>query len=135
MFTLISQIGINYRHSSLSQHAGDENFTVKAGDRIPYFQIDGQSVYDRLHTPKFHLLVFSAEANDYQSLKADLERQYAELVEFHEIPLHPQAAKAFGTDQTFSVLLRPDNYIGYLSTEVSLSTLSLYLQNFPGYRQ
>src|ERR1700674_4831021 len=35
IFTLISQIGINYRHSSLSQHADDENFTVKPGDRRP----------------------------------------------------------------------------------------------------
>ena len=130
MFTLISQIGINYRHSSLSQHAGDENFTVKAGDRMPYFLIDGQSVYDRLHASKFHLLVFSAEKNDYQSLAVGLESQYAGLVEFHEIPLHPQAAKAFGTNLSFSVLLRPDNYIGYLSTEVSLNALGVYLNNF-----
>jgi hypothetical protein len=128
-FTLISQIGINYRHSSLSQHAGDENFTVKAGDRMPYFLIDGQSVYDRLHAPKFHLLVFSAEQNGYQSLKTALESQYAELVDFHEIPLQPQVAKAFATDLSFSVLLRPDNYIGYLSTEVSLSALRVYLNN------
>ena len=135
VFTLISQIGINYRHGSLSQHAGDENFTVKAGDRMPYFLIDGQSVYDRLQAPKFHLLVFSAEKNDYQSLAAGLESQYAELVDFHELPLDPQVAKAFGTDLSFSVLLRPDNYIGYLSTEVSLNALSLYLQNFPGCRQ
>src|SRR6266850_2852163 len=122
-FTLISQIGINYRHSSLSQHAGDENFTVKAGDRMPYLLIDGQSVYERLHAPKFHLLVFSEEKDAYHSFKGDLESQYAELVDFHEIPLHPNAAKAFGTDLSFSVLLRPDNHIGYLSTEVSLNAL------------
>ncbi len=129
VFTLISQTGINYRHGSLSQHAGDENFSVKAGDRMPYFLIDGQSVYDRLRTPKFHLLVFSNEKDDH-SLKADPESQYAELVDFHKIPLHPEAAKAFGTDQSFSMLLRPDNYIGYLSTEVSLSGLSFYLNSF-----
>jgi FAD binding domain len=39
-FPTISQIGINYRHSSLSNHAGDKNFEVKAGDRMPYFLID-----------------------------------------------------------------------------------------------
>src|SRR5205085_5021014 len=36
IFPLISQIGINYRHGSLSRHAGDEEFEVKAGDRMPY---------------------------------------------------------------------------------------------------
>ena len=28
-FPLVSQIGINYRHSSLSNHAGDEDFEEK----------------------------------------------------------------------------------------------------------
>lgn len=101
---------------------------------MPYFLVDGQSIYDKLHQPKFHLLVFSAEGNDYQKLKAEIESQYAGFVEFHEIPLTPQAAKAFGTDQSFSVLLRPDNYIGYLSTEVSLNALRAYLNNFLGYQ-
>ncbi len=51
IFPLISQIGINYRHSSLSQHVGDENFRVKAGDRMPYFLINGTSIYDKLREP------------------------------------------------------------------------------------
>ena len=41
IFPTLSQIGINYRHSSLSRHAGDEDFTVKAGDRMPYVVLDG----------------------------------------------------------------------------------------------
>ena len=135
IFSLISQIGINYRHGSLSQHAGDENFTVKAGDRMPYFLVDGVSVYDKLCAPKFHFLVFSAEQNDYQSIKSEVESQYAEFVDFHEILLTPRAAEAFGTDRSFSVFLRPDNYIGYLSTEVSVNALRAYLKNFLGYQQ
>jgi hypothetical protein len=39
-------------------------------------------------------------------------RQYAELIDFNAISLDPQVADAFGTDKTFNVLLRPDNYIG-----------------------
>jgi 2-polyprenyl-6-methoxyphenol hydroxylase-like FAD-dependent oxidoreductase len=58
-FLLISQIGINYRDSSLSAHAGDREFDVKAGDRMPYFLVDGKSIYDKLREPKFHLLTFS----------------------------------------------------------------------------
>ena len=135
IFPLVSQIGINYRHGSLSQHAGDENFTVKAGDRMPYFLVDGASVYDRLREAKAHFIVFSAGENDYQSLQAELESQYAPFVDFHEIPLHPNAAEAFGTDRSFSVLLRPDNYIGFLSTDVSLNAIDSYLANFVGYRE
>jgi 2-polyprenyl-6-methoxyphenol hydroxylase-like FAD-dependent oxidoreductase len=132
IFPLVSQIGINYRHGSLSRHAGDENFAIKAGDRMPYFLLDGHSVYDRLHAPKFHLLV--AKKNNHGSLKAELENEYSELVDFHQIALDPKVEETFGTDRSFSMLLRPDNYIGYLSTEVSLHPFEVYLMSFLGYR-
>ena len=128
VFPLISQIGINYRHSSLSQHAGDENFKVKAGDRMPYFLVDGDSIYDKLHEPKFHLLGVSDGQEDHQSLNTELEKQYAELVGFNAIPLAPQVAEIFGTNKSFNVLLRPDNYIGFISTETSLNGLRVYLK-------
>jgi 2-polyprenyl-6-methoxyphenol hydroxylase-like FAD-dependent oxidoreductase len=130
IFPLVSQIGINYRHSSLSRHAGDEDFAVKAGDRMPYFLLDGKSVYDKLHAPKFHLLVFSSEKNNYESLKAEFENKHAGLADFHEIALDPKVAEAFDTNRSFSLLLRPDNYIGYLSKEVSLNPFEVYLRNF-----
>src|SRR5258707_9297354 len=58
-FILISQIGIRYRDSSLSRHEGDEDFEVKAGDRMPYLAVDGKSIYDQLRAPRFHLISFS----------------------------------------------------------------------------
>src|SRR4029079_18169073 len=76
IFPLISQIGINYRHSSLSQHAGDENFNVKAGDRMPYILVDGESIYDGLQGPRFHLVVFSDAQAELQELQTELESQY-----------------------------------------------------------
>lgn len=135
IFPLVSQIGINYRHGSLTRHSGDENFAVKAGDRMPYFLLDGHSIYDKLHAPKFHLLVFSAEKNNHESLKAEFENEYSELAEFHEIAVDPSVEETFGTDRSFSLLLRPDNYIGYLSTEVSLKAFEVYLKNFLGFPQ
>jgi 2-polyprenyl-6-methoxyphenol hydroxylase-like FAD-dependent oxidoreductase len=132
VFPLISQIGINYRHSSLSNHAGDENFYVKAGDRMPYFLSDGKSIYCKLDDPKFHLLSFSEPQGSAQALKADLESEYAELVDFNAISLDPQVADAFGANREFIVLLRPDNYIGYISTDTSLSGLRGYLKDFIG---
>ena len=131
VFPLISQIGINYRHSSLSQHAGDENFSIKAGDRLPYLRLDGKNVYDELHAPKCHFLVFSDEP---QALQLELENQFGDLVEFHGFPLSQEVLNAFGAEQPFSLLLRPDNYIGYLATEVSFEPLRRYLRDFLRYR-
>lgn len=134
VFPLISQIGINYRHSSVSQHAGDENFAVKAGDRMPYFLVDGASVYDRLHEAKAHFLVFSTEQSDYQTLQAEFENRYAGFVDFHKIAFQPNVAEAFGTDKPFCVFLRPDNYIGFVTTDVSLDAVDFYLRDFLRYR-
>ena len=130
IFPLISQIGINYRHSSLSQHAGDENFNVKAGDRMPYFLTDGRSVYDRLHEPRFHFLTFSDAQGDTRELEPDLERELAGFIDFNTIVLQPEVREAFGTNKSFNVLLRPDCYIGYVSTETSLNELKVYLADF-----
>ncbi len=130
VFPLISQIGINYRHSSLSEHAGDENFKVKAGDRMPYFPVEDKSIYDKLHQPKFHFLIFSDAQDDFGALKTELESQYAELIDFSAVPLDPQAADVFGTDKSFNVLLRPDNYIGFISAESSPDKLRIYLNKF-----
>ncbi|MGI8849285.1 MAG: FAD-dependent monooxygenase [Pyrinomonadaceae bacterium] len=125
VFPRVSQIGINYRHSSLSKNNGTSS--VKAGDRMPYFLVDGASIYDKLRQPKFHLLVFSNAQSDFQELKTEFESQYAESIDFNVIPLSPQAAEVFGVDNSFNVLLRPDNYIGLISSETSLSDLRVYL--------
>jgi 2-polyprenyl-6-methoxyphenol hydroxylase-like FAD-dependent oxidoreductase len=129
VFPLISQIGISYRHSSLSMDgAGDAE--VKAGDRMPYFLIDGQSIYNGLHEPKFHLLNFVDE-NSSEKLNAEVEREYRGLVACHDLPLTPRAIEIFGTDKPFSVLLRPDNYIGFI-TEETAATLKSYFDNVIG---
>ena len=151
-FILISQIGITYRSGSLSMHEtdadeGDRHFEIKAGDRLPYFLIDGESIYDRLRAPKFHLLRFSdlesvgekkpsvsaVVVNDLgENLVADegvlseTESEYAHLIDRHVIPLYPNVVEIFGVDQPFNVLLRPDNYIGFISSDTSGSLLSKY---------
>jgi hypothetical protein len=131
-FPLVSQIGINYRHGSLSRHDGDEDFKVKAGDRMPYFSVDGESVYDRLREAKLHLLAFTDAQGSTQSSEREAERRYAELVDFHTLPLSPQAAEAFGAHGPFAVLLRPDNYVGFISAGTSSDELKAYLDDFIG---
>jgi 2-polyprenyl-6-methoxyphenol hydroxylase-like FAD-dependent oxidoreductase len=133
IFPLISQIGINYRHGSLSNHAGDEDFEVKAGDRLPYFLVDGKSIYDELKEAKFHFLVFSSKPNNFQALKNDLESRYAELVDFNGFSISPEVQEIFGTNKDFGVLLRPDNHVGVISSDLSSSRVQDYLTTFIGY--
>ena len=121
VFPAISQIAINYRSSSLSVSNG--SFTVKAGDRIPYFEIEGTSVYDRLHEPKFHVLTFHDGSSPMPDLTGDLDG----LADIHTFPLFPNIAEIFGASQTFSVLLRPDNYVGYIGTDPSSEDVKNYL--------
>jgi 2-polyprenyl-6-methoxyphenol hydroxylase-like FAD-dependent oxidoreductase len=133
-FPMISQIGINYRDGSLSRHGETEKFDVKAGDRMPYFLIDGKSVYDKLREPKFHLLTFSDGRSDYQATSEEIEREYAGLVDYHVLSLYPHVAEIFGTTKPFNVLLRPDNHIAYISTKTTTSELKDYLNEVIGYR-
>jgi 2-polyprenyl-6-methoxyphenol hydroxylase-like FAD-dependent oxidoreductase len=126
LFPMVSQIGLNYRDSSLSQHRDNLNFEVKAGDRMPYFLVDGANVYDKLRAPKFHFLVFSNGERDYKSLKLELEKEYGDAIDFNVIPLYPRVVEIFGTNRPFEVLLRPDNYIGFISTDLSLDGLKAY---------
>jgi 2-polyprenyl-6-methoxyphenol hydroxylase-like FAD-dependent oxidoreductase len=132
-FPLISQIGINYRDSSLSKHGFDEESEIKAGDRMPYFLHDGKSIYDELWQPKFHLLTFSDGQGDYQATRDEIESEYAHLVDYHVVPLYPHVAEVFDTNKPFNALLRPDNYIGFISQETSLDGLRAYLNEVIGH--
>ena len=100
---------------------------------MPYFLIDGESVYDRLREPKFHLLAFDDGRGTVQTPEVKAEDRHADLFDFQTVRLGPQAAEAFGADGPFAVLLRPDNYIGYISAEPSSGELDTYLKKYLGY--
>ncbi|CAN5708000.1 FAD-dependent monooxygenase [soil metagenome] len=127
-FRLISQIGINYREGSLSDHNGKGEFDVQAGDRMPYFLVDGKSIYHTLCEPKFHLLTFTDGKGDYQGMRGEIENEFASLVDYQVVPLYPHVAEVFGTTKPFNVLLRPDNYIGFLSQHTGLSQTRVYIR-------
>ncbi len=124
-FPLVSQIGINYRHSELSNHAGDANFKVKAGDRMPYFTIDDKSIFDFLREPKFHFLVFSNDKVSSENLFGQIE-SYGDSIDCQSFPLAPRVAEIFGANATFSLLLRPDNHIAFVSEQISFEELRNY---------
>lgn len=128
-FRRLSQIGINYRNHALSRNTGNGHFHVKAGDRMPYFLADGASVYDRLHAPKFHFITFSDGESDYQALDDEIKNEFADSIDYTTVPLYPQVAEIFGCEKPFNLLLRPDNYIGFISSDATTADLRDYLKN------
>jgi len=126
MFPLISQIGINYRNAALSDHTDDEPDDVKAGDRLPYFLVDGESVFDKLKEPKFHLLLFSN--SDRGNACEQILGKFGDLIDCHVIPITDRVREIFERKDDFCVFLRPDNYIAFISSEISARVVDEYLQ-------
>jgi hypothetical protein len=131
VFRTVSQVGISYRDSSLSQHTkSDKDFSIRAGDRMPFLVVDGVGIYERLRAPQFHLLAFTDAAEDV--LKGEIEKLNKGIVDFQIIALTPPVVDIFGSEEPFLVLLRPDNYIGLISSRVSADVVEAYLENVVG---
>ena len=128
VFPRISQISINYRGSSLSETKG--SFKVKAGDRMSWFEMNGKSVYDVLHEPVFHLLVFSDGKTEIPPLPVDLMKSWQGKIDSHFFDLNEKTAEVFGTREPFFLVLRPDNYIGMISDDFSPEAVDQYLSKF-----
>lgn len=128
LFSIVSQIGISYEDQSLSAEAG--GFSVKAGDRMPWFSMDGKSIYESLNQPSFHLLTFGADIDASDKLPEAVRSKFQAACDTHAFDLDKAASTAFGCDEPFVVLLRPDNYIGYLSRDLSAIKLEEYLTRY-----
>jgi 2-polyprenyl-6-methoxyphenol hydroxylase-like FAD-dependent oxidoreductase len=125
IFPRIAQIGINYEDFTLSKQFGA--FKVNAGDRMPWFTIDGRSIYDDLREPLFHLVIFHDGKDEIQPLPPDLMEAWEGKIDSHTYSLFPHVAELFGTDRSFFMILRPDNYIGLISNDFSPERLREYL--------
>jgi 2-polyprenyl-6-methoxyphenol hydroxylase-like FAD-dependent oxidoreductase len=123
VFPLISQIGINYRDDFLSEHTDDEFEDVRAGDRLPYFLVDGASIFEKLKAPKFHLLLFSkTEPGECQD--------FGDLVDCHHISIDERVSEIFGTENDFGLLLRPDNHIAFIASAMTPEQVADYFRRF-----
>ena len=122
IFPLISQIGINYRGSSLSV---GEGFKIKAGDRMPYFEIDGKGIYDDLTEPAFHLVIFHDGKSAVRPVP-ELTKEWTNKIDTHTYSLFPHISETFGASESFYLILRPDNYIGRISNDFSPEAIEFY---------
>jgi 2-polyprenyl-6-methoxyphenol hydroxylase-like FAD-dependent oxidoreductase len=115
-FPLLSMIGIKYPESSLTVagHIGK----ITSGDRMPYFEIDGQSIYESLKDPAYKLLYFGEAAMDFETAHSNIDLV---KLNFKNIP------PIFKREKGFYILLRPDNYIAYVGNDSARVNLALSL--------
>jgi 2-polyprenyl-6-methoxyphenol hydroxylase-like FAD-dependent oxidoreductase len=131
LFLLVSQIKIAYTSSSLSKGKAGK---IRAGMRLPYFFVTVQgrpvSVYSLVNRSPapFTILLYNLEAGNL--LLPDKEL-------FHPIELEKNWAnektfKSVGLPGSFIMVVRPDNYLAYISAELNLEEINRFMKN--GYR-
>jgi 2-polyprenyl-6-methoxyphenol hydroxylase-like FAD-dependent oxidoreductase len=130
-FRVVSQIGIHYRSSPLSQSTAElPRHAPRAGDRFPWLHLrlypDAPAVdlFQALTDTSFHLIVTGQDAvNAGQSA-------LGELLQVHVIPDHPEnrteLARAHIPTPSF-YLLRPDGHIGLCGTKLQPGAICGYL--------
>jgi 2-polyprenyl-6-methoxyphenol hydroxylase-like FAD-dependent oxidoreductase len=115
-FQTLSQIGIRYRESSLSQTLGGvPESAPHAGDRFPWLRLKfhpqgpREDLFQKLDDTRFNLLMIGQAA----SLAASL--QFGDMLQVHVVPpdIENKAALAAASVSSPSYyLLRPDGHIG-----------------------
>jgi 2-polyprenyl-6-methoxyphenol hydroxylase-like FAD-dependent oxidoreductase len=131
-FKTLSQTGISYRQSPLSQTLDDVAASApRAGDRFPWltlrFQADGprEDLFVRLDDMRFNLLVIG------QPPPARDQLEYGDLLDTHAIALDPdnsrELARAGITGPAF-YLVRPDGHVGLAGTRLDLTRLRKWFE-------
>jgi 2-polyprenyl-6-methoxyphenol hydroxylase-like FAD-dependent oxidoreductase len=131
-FRTISQTGIHYRASALSQTLpGVPDGAPRAGDRFPWLQVKRQAggavedLYQKLDDTRFNLVVIGQDAPSASALGS------GELIRTHHIACdeaHNRAALAqagIGTPAFY--LLRPDGHIGLAGVRFDAAAVARYL--------
>jgi len=137
-FLRISEIGIQYRKSLLSQYSSKGDFPTyapKPGERLPYinYQEDGKmiNIQDKVKSTDFHLFIFSKHSS-IDAINQIAER-YANLISFEIIQYTSGADdlfEQFGIVDSGCYLVRPDLYIAYRSAKPGADHFEAYLQQF-----
>lgn len=141
-FKSISEIGIAYRESRLSQEDSQPQFPNHApqpGDRMPYIKFqdaDGKekNIQEKLRDSAFHLFLFPGTTGTtmLEELLSVVAR-HKELIVVETLPLTPETKhlyEAFGIKDCGYYFVRPDLYIAYRSTKFDAANFENYLSHF-----
>lgn len=139
LFKMVSEIGIDYRRSTLSQNASFGKFSChapKPGHRLPFISFKGDTyddemnIQDRVRSMYFCLLVFKGNVPDEISSTV---KNLKDVIKAEIIPLTDQTKavyKKFGIVHSGCYLIRPDMYIAYRSQGFDGHHFYEYLASF-----
>jgi 2-polyprenyl-6-methoxyphenol hydroxylase-like FAD-dependent oxidoreductase len=129
-FRTVSQIGIRYRHSTLSQSLSLPEGAPQAGDRFPWLNLrlrpfgPVEDMFARVDDTQLNLYVFGQPAPAVESLPL------GDLLRVHVIPNDPlndaELDRASIPRPSF-YLVRPDGYIGLCGTDLAEDDLKRYM--------
>ncbi len=119
MFLTVSQTGVNYRGSRLSEgHAG----TVHGGDRLPWVKSEAKGLdnFRALTSLDWQVHVYGDAAAEIETVCKD-----------HHLPLHifpwgPEVSRT-GLRRNAVYLVRPDGYVALADSEGRATAISSYL--------
>ena len=126
-FRIVSQLWYNYGGMSLSESKVGRRLGFTAGDRLPFFP-DDPDFQNRFNGPCFHLLYIGENGLD-PSLRRNFERMFPFPTSIVEEKL-TQRWQKLGIRKELFVLVRPDNYVGYVSDTLDPQHFSAYVSKF-----
>lgn len=120
MFHLISQIGVQYRHSALSRGAAGK---VCGGDRLPWVELGGgKDNFEPLRSVKWQAHVYGEPASGLAQTCAALG------IELHAFVWRDTMQRA-GLSRGALYLIRPDGYVGLADARGDAPGLRKYWDN------
>ena len=126
IFRVASQIAINYQRSVLSYSAN--NNLLQAGQLVPFANINSKIIDEHLKFNGFTVLLFDTVLRDDK--KEELQNTFSANFQFINIlrnEINEDAFKKFKVETSALFLIRPDNYIGFASENISIHELKKYL--------
>jgi 2-polyprenyl-6-methoxyphenol hydroxylase-like FAD-dependent oxidoreductase len=131
LFRTISQTGIRYRNSPLSEALpGLPEAGPRAGDRFPWLRLrlqpngPDEDLFERLEDTRFTLIVVG------QAAPAGGVPALGDLLRIHEVPSDPANQRALARAHIPSpsfYLLRPDGHVGLAGTRLDLAAATRYV--------
>jgi len=134
-FIRVSEIGIHYRFSSISQNASFGSFSKQAprpGDRLPfeeYIDISGEhiNIQDLTRGKFFSLFVFDEKVPEDISLIVDPFKDFISIERISLTEHTRQLYSRFGIKRNGLYLIRPDMYIAYRSNGYNADHFQKYV--------
>lgn len=142
-FKRISQTGINYRHSNINLHLSLSHH-IKAGDRLPYLTLydEKKQTETDLHAwcskPGFTLIILGyMQEQQLLTFARWITHFYGSGLNFFYLPpskrnQHVFDAFEISTGYMKTLVVRPDNYIGFMCDSADMDVINNYLQQTTG---